>query len=266
MPKRRIHGAELEVQDVGTGPAVCFSHGLLWDHHMFAPQIEALRSKYRCVAWDHRGQGQSEVPPTRSVTIEQVTSDAIALIEELGLAPVHFVGLSMGGFVGMRIAARRPELVRSLSLLETAADPEPPKHLPRYRLLALLARIFGMRGFLVDRVMKIMCAPSFLADPANQARVAELRAMMAGNDRSVVKAVYGVLEREGVEHELPQIRCPVLVLRGTEDKAIARERAHRLAELTKARWIEIPGAGHTSSLEKPEAVTSALQDFLDSVP
>jgi 3-oxoadipate enol-lactonase len=263
MPKRRIHGVDLEVQDIGTGPTICFSHGLLWSHRMFAPQIEALRGKYRCVAWDHRGQGQSEVPPTASVTIEQVTADAIALIEETGIAPVHFVGLSMGGFVGMRIAARRPELVRSLSLLETAADPEPRKHLPRYRLLAILARVFGMRGFLVDRVMKIMCAPSFLQDPANAARVAELRAMMSSNDRSIVKAVYGVLEREGVEHELPNIRCPVMVLRGTEDMAIARERSLRLAELTKARWVEIPGAGHTSSLEQPEAVTRALQDFLE---
>lgn len=264
MAKRRINGATLEILDEGTGPTLCFSHGLLWDHRMFGPQIAALRDQFRCVAWDHRGQGQSEVPPGRIVTIEQVTSDAIALIEELGTAPVHFVGLSMGGFVGMRIAARRPELIRSLVLMETAPDPEPPEHLPRYRMLALAARLFGMRRFLVKRVMKIMCSPSFLEDPANAARVAELEAMMAGNQRSIVKAVNGVLEREAVEPELSKIRCPTMVLWGTGDKAIGRERARKtLAHVPHAEWVEIEGAGHTATLERPEPVTAALRAFLE---
>lgn len=267
MPKHRINGVDLEVLDEGTGQALCFSHGLLWDHHMFGPQIAAFRDKYRVIAWDHRGQGRSEVPPDRSIPIEQVTADAISLIEALGVAPVHFVGLSMGGFVGMRIAARRPELVRSLSLLETAPDAEPRAHLPRYQMLAIAARLFGLNSLLVSRVLKIMCAPSFLVDPANSSRKAELHAILSRNQRSIVKAVYGVLEREPVLNELSKIKCPVLVLRGTEDMAISRERARLSVDaIPAARWVEIEGAGHTSSLERPEAVTRALREFLDTVP
>lgn len=265
MDEVEVDGATLEVLDTGgDGPVVAFSHGLLWDHRMFAPQIAALRGRWRCVAWDHRGQGRSSVPEGRVVAIETVTADAIALIERLGV-PVHFVGLSMGGFVGMRIAARRPELVRSLALLETAPDPEPREHLPRYRLLAAIASVFGVRGFLADRVLKIMCAPELLADPREVSRVAELRRMLMENGRTIVKAVNGVLEREGVEHELAAIRCPVLVLRGTGDRAISRERARKtLAHVPHAQWVEIEGAGHTSTLEKPEAVTAALLQFLEA--
>lgn len=261
----QVRDTELEVLDTGGEgrETVCFSHGLLWDHRMFEPQIARLRERYRCVAWDHRGQGRSAVPAARSVPIEEVTADAVALVETLGVAPVHFVGLSMGGFVGMRIAARRPELVRTLALLETAPDPEPRAHLPRYRTLAAIARLFGVRGFLADRVLKIMCAPEFLADRANAARVAVLRARLMENGPSIVKAVNGVLEREGVEHELAAIRCPVLVVRGTGDAAIARDRARKvLAHVPHARWVEVEGAGHTSTLEAPDAVTDALVAFL----
>jgi 3-oxoadipate enol-lactonase len=264
MAAVEVNGGSIEVLDTGgEGPVVCFSHGLLWDQRMFAPQIAALRGRFRCVAWDHRGQGRSSVPDTRIVEIETVTADAVTLIERLG-APVHFVGLSMGGFVGMRIAARRPELVRSLALLDTAPDPEPREHLPRYRLLTMIARLFGVSGFLADRVLKIMCGPEFLADPRMASRVAELRRMLMENRQSVHKAVGGVLERQGVEDELAAIRCPVLVLRGAGDMAISRERARQtLARVPQAQWVEVARAGHTSTLEEPEAVTAALRTFLD---
>lgn len=262
-----VNDTELEVLDTGgDGPVVAFCHGLLWSHRMFLPQIEALRGRYRCIAWDHRGQGRSAVPPGRVVSIEQVTEDAIALLQRLDVGPVHFVGLSMGGFVGMRIAARRPELVRSLSLLATAADPEPRENLPKYRLLNGVARVFGVNRLLAGQVMKIMCAPGFLADPAQAARRAALAAQLMENGRTITKAVNGVLERDGVEHELAAIRCPTAVVWGTEDKAIARTRARAAAErIPGARWMEIRGAGHTSTLETPEAVTAALTEFLREV-
>lgn len=267
MALLQVGDTRLEVLDTGVGEqTICFSHGLLWSHRMYLPQIEALRGRYRCVAWDHRGQGGSDVPDDRLVSIERVTADATRLIEQLGVAPVHFVGLSMGGFVGMRLAARRPDLVRSLSLLDTAADPEPRAHLGRYGLLKFAAGWFGVNRLLADRVLRIMCANVFLDDPANAAKVGELRGMLMENRRTITKAVDGVLERDGVEHELSRIRCPTMVLRGTGDAAISRERALALVDaIAGARWVEIEGAGHTSTLERPDAVTEALRSFLDSL-
>ena len=78
----KVNGLELAVDDTGDGPTICFSHGLLWSKEMYAPQIEALKDRFRCVAWDHRGQGASEVPWDDVVTIEQVTADAAALIQD----------------------------------------------------------------------------------------------------------------------------------------------------------------------------------------
>src|SRR5262249_59370825 len=109
--------------------------------------------RFRCVAFDFRGQGQSEVTES-GYDLETLTADAIELIEKLRLAPAHFVGLSMGGMIGMRLAARRPELVRSLALLETSADPEPEENVPKYRRFnpaapLLWVALVGRRGLAV---------------------------------------------------------------------------------------------------------------------
>src|SRR4029078_4522554 len=114
MPMIDVNGTSLYYEDTGpgsTGETVVFSHGLLWGTELFAPQIAALRDRYRCLAWDHRGQGKSAVEWRNCIDMEPLAQDAAALLEHLGVKSAVFVGLSMGGFVGMRVAARRPDLV-----------------------------------------------------------------------------------------------------------------------------------------------------------
>ena len=266
MPALRVNGTELHYEDSGgPGPVLALSHGLLFDTRLFEHQVAALRGRFRCLAWDHRGQGRSADDPRRCIDIETVTDDAAALIEALGLAPVHFCGLSMGGFVGLRLAARRPELLRSLVLMDTSAHPEPRANVPRYRLLNLVARFVGL-GAVASRVMPILFARSFLADPANAARVAEQRRRLTANRRTIWRAVNGVIERQGVAHELARIRLPTLVMVGEEDVATVPAKAEALRDgIAGATLVRVPRAGHSAPLENPDAVTAALGAFLDGV-
>lgn len=253
----------LHVEDTGgEGPPVLFSHGLLWDTRLFAPQVAALRARHRCIAYDHRGQGRSEVTAD-GYDMDTLAADAAALIERLGVAPVHFVGLSMGGFVGLRLAIRRPELLRSLVLIDTSADPEARAKIPRYRLLNFVARWFGF-GPVVDRVMPILFGPTFLGDGARGAERAEYRSRLLALDRiGTPRAVRGVIERAGVSDQLHRIRTPTLVLVGEEDSATPPDRAQALAAgIAGARLVRIPGAGHTSTLEQPAAVSAEIAAFL----
>ncbi len=266
MPRLQVDGADLHYQEAGRGPALVFAHGLLWSSSMFRFQIAALRDRYRCIAFDFRGQGQSEVT-RRGYDMDTLARDAAQLIEKLGAAPAHFVGLSMGGFIGMRLAARRRELLRSLVLMETAADAEPRLNIPKYKLMALSARLLGF-GPLVGAVMKIMFARPFLDDPARAGLRDELRRSLLANDVvAAARAVDGVIFRRAVEEELPGIRTPTLVLSGELDAAVVPARSRRTAALIPgAQFVAIPQAGHTSSLEEPEAVNSALAAFLDALP
>lgn len=263
MPLLRVNGTELYFEDTGgPGPAVVFSHGLLWSGRMFEAQVSRLRPRRRCITYDHRGQGRSAPAAEPVVSIETCYADAVALIEALGVGPCDFVGLSMGGFVGMRLAARRPDLVRKLVLLETSADPEPPENVGKYKLLAFIAEHFGL-GPVAGRVMKIMFGKSFLGDEARAAEKVRWRGELLANRRDIVKAVRGVIERAAIAPELAAIRTPTLVIVGEEDTATVPAKAEKIvAAIAGARLVKIPRAGHTSSVEQPVLVTAAIELFL----
>lgn len=262
-----VNGVRLWVEDSGgDGPPLVFSHGLLWSTRLFDAQVAALRGRYRCIAWDHRGQGRSDLPSGRApIGVEECYADAVALLEHLALGPVHFVGLSMGGFVGMRLAARRPELVRSLALLETSAEPESPDQVVRYRRLALVVRWFGVRA-VASRVVPIMFGRTVLADRSRAAERAGWEAQLLANRRGIARAVLGVVDRASVLDELPRIGAPTIVVVGDEDVATTPARAERIAAaIPGALLTVVPGAGHSSPVEQPHRVTALLAEFLAEV-
>jgi len=198
--------------------------------------------------------------------MDTLADDATALIAQLGLAPVHFVGLSMGGFVGMRVAARCPELVRSLVLMETAGDAEPWQNVPKYAAMSFLARFVGIRPF-VPAVMKIMFGRTFRSDRERAAlREGLARELIANDLTGMRRALHGVISRTPVgAEELARIRAPVLVVSGEEDTAVASARSMRLAaQIPGAKFVRLPRAGHTSSMEEPEAVNRILGEFWGS--
>ena len=263
-----VNGTRLHVEDTGPAPSgqtLLMSHGLLWSTELFRPQIDHLRQRFRVVAWDHRGQGQSDEDPRRTIGMELVTDDARALIGALGLGTVHFLGLSMGGFVGMRLAARWPELLRSLVLMNTSAEPEPRANVPKHVALGTIAETLGL-GLVVDRVMPLMFGRTTLTSPARAALRDAWRAKLVGNRRSIVRAVRGVTGREGIEHLLPAIHTPTLVLVGDEDVSTIPEKGRRIHEAIEgSRLVTIPRAGHSSSIEAPGEVNAALDAFYDGL-
>ena len=266
MPYLKINGFDLYYEDTGgTGKeTIVFSHGLLWSGKMFAAQVSHLKSRYRVIAYDHRGQGQSEVTAT-GYDMDTLAEDAVALIKTLDIAPCHFAGLSMGGFVAMRLAARHPELIRTMILMETSAQPEPRENLPKYNLLNNVVKLLGtwpVKG----AVMKIMFGQKFLNDAGRK----ELRNQWANellkNKRSITRAVVGVTTRNGVEQELVNIKCPALIIVGDQDVATVPDKAKFIhSKIPQSKLVIIPGAGHSSSVEEPELVNKALDEFLSVV-
>lgn len=263
MPYLQINGARLYYEEHGSGQdTIVFSHGLLWSGHMFHDQIALLEDKYRCITFDFRGQGQSEVTQS-GYDIESLYADTVALIEVLGCSPCHFAGLSMGGFVGLRLAIRHPDLLKSLVLIESSSDPEPKENIGRYRMLNLVARWIGLR-VVADRVMEIMFGRKFLNDPARAALKHEWKERMVANHRiGITRAVTGVITRAGVTDQLDKVRTPTLIIVGDQDVATVPAKAEIMhARIPNSKLVVIPGAGHTSTVEEPVAVTTAMAEFL----
>ena len=265
MPTIELNGTTLFYVDTGpgtTGQTIAFSHGLLWSTELFAAQIEALRGRYRCIAWDHRGQGQSAPDLHREcIGMELVWQDAVTLLEKLGTGAVHFCGLSMGGFVGMRMAARRPDLVHTLMLLATTSDPEPVANLKKYRLLNTVVKLFGTR-VARGQVAPIMLGRTILTDPSRREERDRYTALMSRR-RDGWRAVNGVIDRAGVHDELARITARTLIVVGDEDVATPLPCSEKIADaIAGAELVQIPRAGHSSPVEEPVAVTAAIDSFL----
>ena len=263
MPQLTVGRTRLWVETAGEGPeTVLFAHGLLMHSGMFAAQMAALAGRYRVAAFDFRGQGRSEVTAA-GYDMDTLTEDAAEVIAALDLAPCHFVGLSMGGFVGLRLALRRPELLRSLTLLGSSAEPEARENVGAYRTMALVARWLGTRP-LVSRVRRILFGPTFLNDPAR----ASERAYWDGHlgrlsRRGTYRAAMGVITRVGLAGELGRIRTPTLIAVGAEDVATVPAKSRAMhAAIPGSRLEIIPGAGHSTSIEQPGVMTGLLQEFL----
>ncbi len=262
------NGVQVNVEDTGypadkpDAPTVVLGHGLLFSGHMFEAQVERLRSTYRCVTIDWRGQGKT--PATADgYDMETLFGDAAAVIESLDAGPVHYVGLSMGGFVGMRLAARRPELLRTLTLLDTSADPEDPAMAKQDRLLSRVYRVVGIRP-LAGKVGKLMFGPTFLADPASKPAIERWKSGVAAVDRAgLVKAILGVVDRQPVSAELDTVSLPTLIVVGEDDAATPVARSEAIAAAIKGSTLhKVKDCGHSSTVEQPEILADLIEEFL----
>jgi 3-oxoadipate enol-lactonase len=262
----KVNGVELFYKESGSGPeTIVFSHGLLMDHTMFEAQRAAFEGRYRVIAYDHRGQGQS-ADPGSGYDMDTVATDAAALIETLHAAPCHFAGLSMGGFVGMRLAARRPELVRTLTLMNTGAQKEAASSRLRYAFLAQLVKLIGTGPFTGIAVQELFGKSTrSTADPARQKMLKEWTAKLRSRPKSAAHALMGVMNRPAFNsQELAAIRCPTLIITGEDDTPQPPVNSEKLqAAIRNSRVVRIPGCGHSSSLEAPQEVIAAMRELIE---
>lgn len=272
MPLLSVNGTQVHVADTGApagrpdAPTVVFGHGLLFSGTMFDHQVAALGSRYRCVTVDWRGQGRTPPAATGGYDMDTLLADLVSVLDVLGLDAVHYVGLSMGGFVGMRLAARHPERVTSLTLLDTSAGPEDPEKIRRYRTLARAYRLIGM-GPISGRVTPIMFGPDSLTDPEVQPRIEAWLAALARVDRAGMRrAILGVTDRLAIAPELGRITAPTLVAVGADDVATPVAKSEAIAAaIAGARFEIVPGSGHSSTVEKPEVLSELIGTFIDGV-
>ncbi len=268
MTLTSANGVQIHVTDTGApagnplAATVVFGHGLLFSGHMFEAQIARLRASFRCVTIDWRGQGRT--PATADgYDMDTLALDAAAVIEGLGVGPVHYVGLSMGGFVGMRLAARRPELLRTLTLLDTSAGPEDPDKVKQYRLLASIYRWVGMKP-LEKKVKPLMFGPAFLASADAPRAVEKWKSVLAATDRvGMKKAIHGVTDRLPVTDELSAITVPTLVVVGEDDVATPVHKSETIAAgISGSTLRTVPDCGHSSTVEQPQVLADLIEDFL----
>jgi 3-oxoadipate enol-lactonase len=237
-----------EVDGPQAGAAVVLSGSIGSDLRMWDPQITALtRAGYRVIRYDHRGHGGSPVP-AGPYTLADLGGDALALLDRWGIARAHWVGLSLGGMVGMWLGQHAPRRIRTLTLLCTSAELPPSTWAERARLV----RAQGMAAIAEASVGRWFTAEWRAAHPEH-ARYYE--AMIAGQPAEGYASCCHAIETMDIAAGLPTITARALVVSGAEDPAAPPDHGQRIAAAIPGARMEVisPGA-HLASVESPQLV------------
>ena len=164
----------------------------------------------------------------------------------------------------MRLAARHPELVRTVTLMNTTAEKEIPWNRIRYGVLAQLVKLVGPGPF-TPIAVKELFGRTTRRNPAQRAMLKEWTGKLRARPRNIAHSLLAVMNRLDFTSELGAVRCPTLVIAGEDDSAQPPQNSAGLvAGIRDARLVRIPAAGHSSSLEQPDAVIAAMSDILKS--
>ncbi len=263
-------GVQLWVEERGDegAPAVLLvmgaaSSGLVWPEEL----VDRLARSHRVVRYDHRDTGRS----TRgsSYALRDLATDAVAVLDGLGVDRAHVVGMSMGGLLTQLLLLDHPDRLRSATLFCTgplggaAGDPAPP---PSEDLLAFWATMAEPRDDEAELAWRVEHWARLAGDQldVDRAEWRELEQRVAAHSGGLLPATpHAVADQGGLARgaELAAVEVPVLVVEAPADPAYPPPNAQRLADaLGDARVVTVPGMGHAI----PAVVVAPLAEAIEA--
>ena len=235
----------------GDAPVLLLASSLGTTHAMWDDQAAALRDEYRVLRYDHRGHGESPVPPG-PYSIEDLAGDALALLDELGIERATFVGLSIGGAVAITAALRAPERFERLVLCSTAACFPPPEQWAERAATVRAEGVEAVAGAALER---------WLTPDAPDALRARLRAMLESTPREGYAACCEALGGYDARGRLRELGMPVLAIAGAGDPTTPPAALQAIVdEVPDGRLRVIEHARHIANVEQPEAFNRLLRE------
>ena len=263
MPATAPDGTVYELLGPESAPPVALIHGLGLNRGCWQWTVPALKDRYRVLAYDLYGHGESP-PPPETPSLDLFSRQLQALLDHLGLAATAVAGFSLGGMIARRIAQDCPGRVAALAILHS-----PHKRTPEAQA-AIVARAVQARqsgpAATVEAALERWFTDAYRA--ANPEMMATVRRWVTANDIAVYHTIYRVLANGVAEITAPDppIACPALVMTGDEDYGNGPEMTRAIAaEIAGAEVHILPGLRHMALAENPDAVNTPLVRFLSRV-
>ncbi|MGQ9757121.1 MAG: alpha/beta fold hydrolase [Actinomycetota bacterium] len=266
MPRIVLDGARIFYTDEGRGEALILVHGWIGSGALWDLMVPELARDFRVVAPDLPGHGDSGIPGGFSFLLEGFSRFLEELREALDLPRFTLVGHSMGGCIALHYAARYPQRVPALVLIDTPSLSRSISWLARLPLLewalGLVHRFWGPK-MVAFSIRSSVRHPERL--PSEWLRAAVVRA--CGLERRAFLETTRMLRHLDLEDELGRVDAPALLIHGEEDRSVKLPEAERLREaLPRARLRVIPDCGHCPNYEYPGEVCGMIREFLASPP
>jgi aminoacrylate hydrolase len=258
-----IDGLHFEAHGPADGPPVILSAGLGGAGAYWRPNLPALAERHRVILYDHRGTGRSDRVLPANLTVEDMASDVIALIDGLGLERAHFVGHALGGAIGLALAAEAPERLARLIVVNgwTRLDP----HMARcFEVRLELLSQSGPRAYL--RAQPIFLYPAAWSSEHRNELDLELESQLAHfQGEEILENRVGALQTFYLDDRLDEIRTPILAIAAKDDMLVPWTCTPAFAErIPGARVALMDWGGHACNVTDPDAFDALVLDFLRS--
>ncbi|CAN5277373.1 3-oxoadipate enol-lactonase [soil metagenome] len=250
----RLH---YEFEEPRDAPVLVMANSLGTNLHMWDDQASDLRAKFRLLRYNHRGHEGSEYP-SGPYSIDALGGDILSLLDDLGVERFSFLGLSLGGMVGMWLASQVPERVERLALCCTSALMPAPE---AWEERARNARDNGTSS-LAPTVVERWFTPAFREASPDTVEWAE--DMIHRTPDEGYAACCEAIRDMDLRDRLGSITAPTLIVAGEEDPATPPENHAALIRdsIPGSEMTLIPDAAHLANIEQPSAVTPLLLDHL----
>jgi len=239
-------------------PVVVLSHSLACSLVMWNPQMDALSPHFQVLRYDMRGHGHSDATPG-PYTLEILAEDVIGLLDALGIARMHFVGLSVGGMIGQSLALNHAKRLTSIILCDTAAI-VPAEAQPLWEERFDKVRKKGIEA-LVEETMERWFTPAFLKQ--NPPLVGLIRNQILATPVAGYLGCAEAIRKLNYLERLPEIKLPTLIIVGEDDPGTPVSASQAIHErIPNSKLVILPSARHLSNVEQAEAFDAALLTFL----
>ena len=263
MPHAELNGIRLYYEEEGDGPPLLLIAGLGGNRLRWATVLPTLREHHRCIIFDNRGTGRSDVP-TEPYTIDDMGDDAAALIELLGVGPVDCVAVSLGSSVLQSLLINHPEQVKRAVLVSAFPSYTEIQH--SWLDAALVMRTAGLDEVAQQVIgMPWVMTPRMLADHGRAIRGAQVATQ--GPEPTSLEGWSGqaaAIREYDSRARLGEVRAPCLVVVGAQDVLTPPQQAIEIASLIPdAKLVVLPRGGHGMLMEYPRDTLAEIRGFLE---
>jgi len=255
-------GADIVYESVGTGDPLFMIMGLAADRRMWMLQLPVFSSEFRCITFDNRGVGESTTTQD-PYSMEQMASDAIAVLDDAGIDRAHILSISMGGAIAQHIALKAPERVRSLVLASTWCSKNP--YTQRMSEIGKMLTEHGGAEAVTKASMLWLFTPKFILDrDAFVQQIEEMALQFATHPEVFDRQVDALLEHD-VRDRLGMLDVPTLVMCGRRDILVPPELSEELAAAIPGAQLRLIDGGHAYNMEEFHAFNETILEFLRSI-
>jgi pimeloyl-ACP methyl ester carboxylesterase len=263
MEKVEVAGRQIAYRAAGSGPPLVLLHGALVDSRAWRRELGALSDRFRVIAWDAPGCGESS-DPQPDARLDDYADAVAGLIDVLGLGRVHLLGLSFGGGLALAVHHRYAGLVRSMILVSAYAGwagSLPADEVDRRRQLAEANALRPTHEW-VDGFLSTL-----FDETTPRHRVEETRSIMLDSRPAGMLAMLNAFADADLTNVLAEVTVPTLLLYGEADQRSPRAVARSLhSSIPTSRLVSLPGVGHVVNVDAPEVFDDEVRSFLQHVP